>query len=82
MDCPCIEGKKPDFALSTKTRKQDVFLFFVEVKRDKADSKYQTESDFVKLMKQMQYSIDQQLRMGVETSKSFGLLCEGMYSRQ
>ncbi|OBZ80534.1 hypothetical protein A0J61_11417, partial [Choanephora cucurbitarum] len=77
MDSPCVQGVKPDFALSTKTRKRNIFLFFIEVKRNEIDSKYQAESDFVKLMKQMKFAVDQQLKIGVKSPISFGLLCEG-----
>lgn len=70
---------KPDFVLGIETRKTVVLSFFVEVKKEKAESKYQVESDFVKLMKQMKTSIDKQLQMGVQSPVSFGLLCEGLY---
>ncbi|KAI8378578.1 hypothetical protein BD560DRAFT_421851 [Blakeslea trispora] len=74
---PMDEGMKPDFVLGIETRKTVVLSFFVEVKKEKAESKYQVESDFVKLMKQMKTSIDKQLQMGVQSPVSFGLLCEG-----
>lgn len=77
-----MQGVKPDFALSTKTRKRNIFLFFIEVKRNEIDSKYQAESDFVKLMKQMKFAVDQQLKIGVKSPISFGLLCEGIYLQQ
>jgi hypothetical protein len=65
--------------LGIKNRKRDSFIFFIEVKRPDASSKYQEEDDFVKLMKQQKLSIDTQLNLGVKTPVSFGLLCEGTY---
>ncbi|CAO3656036.1 unnamed protein product [Mucor fragilis] len=64
---------KPDFMIGTKTKKE-VYFFFVEVKRPDTASKYQPEDDYAKLMKHMKGSIDKQLRLGVETPLSLGLL--------
>ncbi|KAI8357865.1 hypothetical protein EDC96DRAFT_465202 [Choanephora cucurbitarum] len=77
MDKPTRDGKKPDFMIGMEIRKHKIHFFFVEVKRPDTSSKYQPEDDFVKLMKLMKASIDEQLTFGVETPTSLGLLIEG-----
>lgn len=51
----------------------------MEVKRPNTSSKYQAESDYVKLLKEMKSSIDLQITLGVSTPLSIGLLIEGIY---
>lgn len=63
--------------LGLKTRKHEVYYFFVEVKRPLQESKYQPDSDFTKLMKLMKSSINNQLHYGFTEPFSLGLLCEG-----
>jgi len=58
-------------------RKRELYFFYVEVKRPKVKSVYQEEDDYVKLLKQLKESIDNQLKLGMKNPKSFGLLCEG-----
>ncbi|OBZ82105.1 hypothetical protein A0J61_09845, partial [Choanephora cucurbitarum] len=77
MDKPTGDGKKPDFMIGMEVKKHKVYFFFVEVKRPDTSSKYQPEDDFVKLMKLMKASVDEQLNFGVETPTSLGLLIEG-----
>lgn len=72
-----IDGKKPDFMFGLKNKHNEIYFFFVEVKRPLQESKYQAESDFVKLMKQMKSSLDFQYQMGLRDPFSLGLLCEG-----
>ncbi|KAI8047048.1 uncharacterized protein B0P05DRAFT_567014 [Gilbertella persicaria] len=60
-----------------KHKKKALFTFFVEVKRPGETSKYQKESDYVKLMKEMKDSLDKQIDLGLESPFSFGLLVEG-----
>ncbi|KAI8357862.1 hypothetical protein EDC96DRAFT_514711 [Choanephora cucurbitarum] len=69
MDKPTGDGKKPDFMIGVEAKKKKVYFFFVEVKHPNTSSKYQPEDDFIKLMKLMKASIDEQL--------TFGLLIEG-----
>lgn len=80
IDKPTNNKKKPDFMIGTKLKKQVVYFFFAEVKRPERNIKYQPEDNFTKLMKQMKASVDEQLRLGVETPKSLGLLIEGILS--
>lgn len=47
------------------------------MKRPDTTSKYQSEDDFTKLMKQMKGSVDEQLCLGVQNPLSLGLLVEG-----
>jgi len=69
--------KKPDFMVGIQDRKRELYFFYVEVKRPKVKSVYQEEDDYVKLLKQLKESIDNQLKLGMKNPKSFGLLCEG-----
>lgn len=71
------DGLIPDWKLGYKIKYQQLFMFFVEVKRPKQHSKYQVESDFIKSMKEMKGSIDMQIELGISTPISFGLLVEG-----
>lgn len=71
---------KPDFRIGTKVKSKELYFFFVEVKRPGTTSKYQPEDDYVKLMKQMKGSVDEQLHLGVQTPSSLGLLVEGILS--
>ncbi|KAI9245446.1 hypothetical protein BY458DRAFT_528873, partial [Sporodiniella umbellata] len=77
IDKPNKDGKRPAFMVGTKFRSKDLYFFFVEVKRPKVLSRNQPEDDFVKLMKQMKRSVDDQLYLGVENPLSLGLLVEG-----
>lgn len=70
-------GKRPDFMLGIKSRKRVIFFFFVEVKRPDTTSNYQEESDYVKLLKQLKNSTDEQLKINMKTPVAYGLLCEG-----
>ncbi|CAO3635985.1 unnamed protein product [Mucor fragilis] len=54
--------KKPDFMLDITDRKREAYYFYVEVKRPDPKSIYQEEDDYVKLLKQMKGSIDNQAR--------------------
>ncbi|CAO3658156.1 unnamed protein product [Rhizopus stolonifer] len=72
--------KKPDFMLGIEDRKREVYYFYIEVKRPNIKSIYQEEKDFVKLLKQMKASIDSQVKLGMKSPKSLGLLCEGFSS--
>ena len=74
-----VEGnkKKPDFMLGIKNRKRTMFFFFVEVKRPDITSNHQEENDYVKLLKQLKSSIDEQLKIKVKAPAAYGLLCEG-----
>lgn len=66
--------------LGIMDRKRDIYNFFVEVKRPDAKSIYQEEDDYVKLMKQMKGSIDNQAYLEMANPVSLGLLCEGKLS--
>ncbi|ORE21944.1 hypothetical protein BCV71DRAFT_241350 [Rhizopus microsporus] len=70
-------GKKPDFMLGFSKKRQDVYCFFVEVKRPNMKSNYQEEGDMTKLLKQLKASIDKQLLLGLRDPTSLGLLMEG-----
>ncbi|RCH99849.1 hypothetical protein CU097_015641, partial [Rhizopus azygosporus] len=72
-----INGKKPDFMLGFSKKRQDVYCFFVEVKRPNMKSNYQEEGDMTKLLKQLKASIDKQLLLGLRDPTSLGLLMEG-----
>jgi len=73
--------KKPDFMLGITDRKREAYYYFyVEVKRPDAKSIYQEEDDYVKLLKQMKGSIDNQAYLGMANPVSLGLLCEGKLS--
>ncbi|KAG0931592.1 hypothetical protein G6F57_009323 [Rhizopus arrhizus] len=78
-----VEGnkKKPDFMLGIKNRKRTMFFFFVEVKRPDITSNHQEENDYVKLLKQLKSSIDEQLKIKMKAPVAYGLLCEeeGIY---
>ncbi|KAG1054755.1 hypothetical protein G6F46_006305 [Rhizopus delemar] len=67
IDKPDQNGKKPDFRIGTKVKSKELYFFLVEVKRPGTTSKYQPEDDYVKLMKQMKGSVDEQLRLGCKT---------------
>ncbi|KAL7313116.1 hypothetical protein PS15m_006900 [Mucor circinelloides] len=69
--------KKPDIMIGTEFKKKDYYFFFVEIKRPSTQSKYQAEDDYVKLLKEMKGSIDNQLLLGIENPSSLGLLVEG-----
>ncbi|KAG1176428.1 hypothetical protein G6F36_010956 [Rhizopus arrhizus] len=71
------QKKKPDFKLGIMDRKREVYFFYIEIKRPEKESKYQEEDDFVKLMKEMKFSVDRQISLGMKNPLSFGLLCEG-----
>ena len=72
-------GFIPDWKLGfAKHKKKALFCFFVEVKRPGESSRYQKETDYVKLLKEMKSSIDKQINMGLVSPFSFGLLVEGM----
>ncbi|KAG2211172.1 hypothetical protein INT47_006291 [Mucor saturninus] len=47
------------------------------VKRPETTSRYQPETDYAKLMKQLKGSVDEQLYLGVQNPSSLGLLVEG-----
>ncbi|KAI8063357.1 uncharacterized protein B0P05DRAFT_623423 [Gilbertella persicaria] len=79
IDKPNENGKKPGFMIGTKVKGKERYFFFVEVKRPDTVSKCQPESDFVKLMKHMKNSADQQLCLGVTNPLSLGLLVEGLH---
>jgi hypothetical protein len=68
--------KKPDFMLGIKSRKRTIFFFFIEVKRPDITSNHQEENDYVKLIKQLKSSIDEQLKIKMKTPVAYGLLCE------
>ncbi|KAI8090085.1 uncharacterized protein B0P05DRAFT_584314 [Gilbertella persicaria] len=70
-------GIKPDFMIGVAQRKNPLYFFFVEVKRPAETSCYQEESDFVKLLKEMKHSINDQLVLGFNDPISYGLLVEG-----
>ncbi|KAI8351146.1 hypothetical protein BD560DRAFT_409339 [Blakeslea trispora] len=71
-------GFIPDWKLGfAKHKKKALFCFFVEVKRPGESSRYQKETDYVKLLKEMKSSIDKQINMGLASLFSFGLLVEG-----
>ncbi|KAL9559132.1 hypothetical protein PS6_000936 [Mucor atramentarius] len=72
--------KKPDIMIGTEFKKKDYYFFFVEIKRPSTQSKYQAEDDYVKLLKEMKGSIDNQLLLGIENPSSLGLLVEGAFS--
>ncbi|ORE01295.1 hypothetical protein BCV72DRAFT_339521 [Rhizopus microsporus var. microsporus] len=69
--------KKPDFMLGFSKKRKDIYCFFVEVKRPKQKSSYQEEDDMTKLLKQLKFSIDKQLLLGLRDPVSLGLLVEG-----
>ncbi|KAG1041008.1 hypothetical protein G6F43_012186 [Rhizopus delemar] len=77
IDKSTESGRKPDFMIGTKAKKNEMYFFFIEVKRPETSSKYQPEDDFVKLMKLLKRSVDDQLYLGVKTPTSLGLLVEG-----
>lgn len=66
--------------IGTEFKKKDYYFFFVEIKRPSTQSKYQAEDDYVKLLKEMKGSIDNQLLLGIENPSSLGLLVEGASS--
>lgn len=70
-------GLIADWKLGYKLHQRQIFVFFVEVKRPNTSSKYQAESDYVKLLKEMKSSIDLQITLGVSTPLSIGLHVEG-----
>lgn len=78
IDKPDSNRMKPDFMIGAKLRRQDVYFFYVEVKRPDTSSKYQLENDFTKLLKQMKFSLDSQLHLGISNPTSLGLLVEGI----
>ncbi|KAL9540708.1 hypothetical protein MBANPS3_009530 [Mucor bainieri] len=49
-----------------------------EVKRPDVTSKYQAESEHVKLLKQLKQSIDFQVYLNVPSPVAYGFLCEGL----
>ncbi|EPB90256.1 hypothetical protein HMPREF1544_02942 [Mucor circinelloides 1006PhL] len=69
--------KKPDIMIGAEFKKKNYHFFFVEIKRPSTQSKYQAEDDYVKLLKEMKGSIDNQLLLGIENPSSLGLLVEG-----
>lgn len=71
-------GKKPDIALGIKYKGRNRLFFFIEVKRPGQNSMYQDEEDYVKLLKHMKGSIDDQIDLGVHNPTSLGLLVEGI----
>jgi hypothetical protein len=75
IDKPEKNKKKPDFMIE---KKKEIYFFFIEIKSPEALSKCQAEDDFVKLLKQMEGSIDDQLSFGINSPTSIGLLDEGM----
>ncbi|CAO0800133.1 unnamed protein product [Mucor circinelloides] len=79
IDKPNKDGKKPDFMIGTKVKSKELYFFFVEVKRLETTSKYQSEGDCAKLMKQRKGSVDEQLCLGVQNPSSLGLLVEGFH---
>ncbi|KAI8978951.1 hypothetical protein BDB01DRAFT_844005 [Pilobolus umbonatus] len=70
-------GKKPALMMGTKVKAKEVNFFFVERKRPGVSSRYQPESDYTKLLKQMKVSVDDQLCLGIKNPASLGLLLEG-----
>lgn len=71
-------GLIPDWKLGYKVQRRQLFTFFAEVKRPNTSSKYQAESDYVKILKEMKGSIDLQIHLGVANPASFGLLVEAI----
>jgi hypothetical protein len=67
----------PDYKLGVKFKGKNRFIFFVEAKRPGQTSIYQDKDDYVKLMKHMKSSIDDQIDLGVNEPVSFGVLIEG-----
>ncbi|EIE87284.1 hypothetical protein RO3G_11995 [Rhizopus delemar RA 99-880] len=53
-------------------------IAFKTIKRPGQPSKYQTESDYVKLMKEMKESVEGQIDLGFDNPVSFGLLVESI----
>ncbi|KAI9478527.1 MAG: hypothetical protein EXX96DRAFT_484329, partial [Benjaminiella poitrasii] len=71
------KSKKPDFMLNIKDKKRDLYFFYVELKRPVCKSIYREENDFVKLLKLMKASVDDQVAVGMANPMSLGLQCEG-----
>ncbi|CAO3694304.1 unnamed protein product [Rhizopus microsporus] len=76
MDGAEQNGRMPDLKLDYKFKGKPHFAFFVEVKRPGQTSLYQDEGDFVKLLKVMKESINDQIDLGFEDPASLGLLVE------
>lgn len=76
MDGAEQNGRMPDLKLGYKFKGKPHFAFFVEVKRPGQTSLYQDEGDFVKLLKVMKESINDQIDLGFEDPASLGLLVE------
>ncbi|CAO3694310.1 unnamed protein product [Rhizopus microsporus] len=74
MDGAEQNGRMPDLKLDYKFKGKPHFAFFVEVKRPGQTSLYQDEGDFVKLLKVMKESINDQIDLGFEDPASLGLL--------
>ncbi|KAI8979878.1 hypothetical protein BDB01DRAFT_852006 [Pilobolus umbonatus] len=75
-DKPENNGRKPDLMMGTKVKAKEVNFFYVEVKRPGISSRYQPESGYTKLLKQMKVSVDDQLCFGIKNPASLGLLLE------
>lgn len=77
IDNPDHDNKKPDIMIGTEHKREDLYFFYVEIKRPAVHSRHQIEDDYVKLLKEMKDSIDGQLKVGIENSSSLRLLVEG-----
>ncbi|KAI9475448.1 MAG: hypothetical protein EXX96DRAFT_651228 [Benjaminiella poitrasii] len=71
------KSKKPDFMLDIRGKKRDLYFFYAGLKRPSCKSIFQEENDFVKLLKIMKTSVDNQVTLGMGNPVSLGLLCEG-----
>ncbi|KAL9550407.1 hypothetical protein MBANPS3_004735 [Mucor bainieri] len=69
--------KKPDIMIGFKHKKQYANCVLFEIKRPNATSKYQPESDYAKLLKQMKAALDLEIKLSIKSPVSFGVLCEG-----
>lgn len=68
--------KKPDFMIGAKYK---INGFFFLKSRKPNSSKYQSETDTVKLLKHTKNSIDNQTRAKINNAISLRLLIEGIY---
>ncbi|ORE03961.1 hypothetical protein BCV72DRAFT_295485 [Rhizopus microsporus var. microsporus] len=70
--------KKPDFMLGIEDRKRDAYFFYVKLKIPACKNIYQEENDYVKSLKLMKISLNDQATIRIKNPKSLGPLCEGI----
>jgi hypothetical protein len=70
----------PDFVMFVEPLSSIIFeLFFVEVKRKGNKSNGNSESDLVKLRKEMQIALNKLIFQGVKNPQVVGIHVEGIY---